>query len=1180
VSRRHRVATVLRGMAALITLLVLVVGLPMLLYRLGGSPIPRHIQGWHQIRHTLLSRDNGAIFLGAVRDVSWIAWAAFTAAVLAEAQAALRGRNAPRLGLGGLQATAGRLVAMTMLAFSGPAALLSVPQAVTVAAVATQPAAAAVAPLSPAAASPDAALAPHEMALAPLDMGLAPHDSALATPDISLAPHHSALATPDMNLAPHHSTFATPDMGLAPHDMALALPDAAAVPPAPESSGQLPAEHAAGADPQVMSMGFSQIVTVRPGDCLWTIAHRYLGHGDLYHEIVQLNLGHEMGGGQVFSDPSVIWPGWMLQLPAAGNGTPSAPHTAQSHQHGAHPSRERRFRRPHSGAGAGTAPPASASPRSAASPTPVAVSPAPAPSVTAPASPPAVTAPASAPSVTASVPQGPVGLSGGTGLPAADSAPPNQAERIPPLAVFAAGMLAGGAVVTLAGMRHRQRQVRRPGRRIPLPASAPVMEAEQRLRSQTVLQPATALRAALSDLGTGLIASGQPIPDITGIRLLSSSMEVLLASPASEPPPAPFSVPGGRQGMAWQLSLPGDAPAEPFAPTETGDLLPGLFTAGAVDDGFLLLDLEYLRVTAVDGPAAMVDQFLETAAAELATSELAGWYDLILVGCPELAAVGGRATSCDTVEEALDLLASKAVALRRRLSDMASADVRRHRLEDPGDEDWALALLVSRIPPTSGQLALLLDLASDPAGLAALVPGATAVPEGHLAPARIQLAADPSEHDRTVARILPLNLQAWPQMLGDAGYLALASLFATAAEDGDVAADAPPYDGSLWPTPGMLAAMAAAPDGSYLDLEPEGWRSDDWQPEGQEPEANQPEAWQPEGQRPEASPPEAWQPEGQRPEASPPEAWQPDGRPGQPEEWWPDDQQPEASQPEASPPEPSPPQASPPQASPPQARQADVPDEPKDQPSLRIGVLGTLTINGAPGALLPAQSQLVLALALNGQDGLSNQQLCYLLGADPDHPKPSDSLRQLIVRTRRQLGRAPDGREWIEHLGAGQYALHPETRFDWHEFDALTKEGLHARDAGCLREALRLIRGQPFTSCYHWSLDLALIETVRAQIVDAAEMLSGLELAAGDAAAAARAARTGLAGDNGAEQLWRALMRAEHAAGNMSGVRDAWSRCLDVIADIAADGEPHPETSALYRQLLESSRARPVWSPS
>src|SRR6185437_2770811 len=55
--------------------------------------------------------------------------------------------------------------------------------------------------------------------------------------------------------------------------------------------------------------------------------------------------------------------------------------------------------------------------------------------------------------------------------------------------------------------------------------------------------------------------------------------------------------------------------------------------------------------------------------------------------------------------------------------------------------------------------------------------------------------------------------------------------------------------------------------------------------------------------------------------------------------------------------------------------------------ALRIGVLGQLTINGQPGALLPAQTQLLVALAVNGPAGLSNSQLCDLLGADADHPK-------------------------------------------------------------------------------------------------------------------------------------------------------------------------------------------------
>jgi DNA-binding SARP family transcriptional activator len=602
-------------------------------------------------------------------------------------------------------------------------------------------------------------------------------------------------------------------------------------------------------------------------------------------------------------------------------------------------------------------------------------------------------------------------------------------------------------------------------------------------------QPPTALRAALSRLGSGLAAAGQPIPDITGVRARRSGLELLLASPSGEPPPAPFSVPGGRQGMAWQLELPRHAPAAPFLPAETGDLLPGLLTAGLAEDGgYLLIDLEYLRVTTVDGAADLADLVLATAAAELTTSQLAGWYDLILAGFPELEAVDGRATSCSSLAEALDLVASKAVALRRRLGDADRADVRWRRLAEPGDEDWALTLLISRTAPTTAQMAMLLDLASDPGGIAALVPGGTEAPEGHPAPASFRLAADAARPGGIVGHVAPLHMDVWPQPLTRDDYQALASLFATAADLRDIAADEPPYDGSSWPpAPGLIGLQEPPPPDS-ADL---------------------------------AEPP-----------AAPPEH----DIPGAPE----------------------------------------LPDDPGPA-SLRIGVLGAFTVNGAPAALQPAQSQLILALALNGQDGLSNAQLCYLLGADPDHPKPSDSLRQLIVRTRRQLGRAADGREWIQHLGAGQYALHPESRFDWADFEELSERGMRDRDPACLRDALALIRGKPFTGCYHWWLDLAFTETVRAQIVDAAEMLAELELAAGDPSASARAARTGLSGDTAAEQLWRAVMRAEHAAGNLAGVREAWSRCLDTMTDIAADGEPHPDTAALYQQLTGGGRPQPAW---
>jgi len=113
--------------------------------------------------------------------------------------------------------------------------------------------------------------------------------------------------------------------------------------------------------------------------------------------------------------------------------------------------------------------------------------------------------------------------------------------------------------------------------------------------------------------------------------------------------------------------------------------------------------------------------------------------------------------------------------------------------------------------------------------------------------------------------------------------------------------------------------------------------------------------------------------------------------------------------------------------------------------------------------------------------------------------------------------------------------------------------------------------GTQVVGSYSWWIDIPLVETVRAEIVDTAETLAEFELATGSARGAARAARSGLMADAAAEQLWRVLMRAEHAVGNLAGVAEAWRRCLDAIEDVAPGGEPHPDTAALYRGLMASA---------
>src|SRR5260221_5259695 len=254
-----------------------------MLYRLGGTPSPARTPSLHVPTLVLLHRDNGSLFLSAVRDISWLAWAAFTTAVLAEAQAALRGRPAPRLHLVGLQGAAAKLVAVASVSFTTPVGATLAVAPVAAAAVFQ-------AHVQPAVAESAVQPAVAESAVQPIIL--------------------DALVTP--------------------------------------AAGHGVASH--------------RIVVVRPGDCLWTIAEHYLGSGERYLDLVRLNLGHDMGDGQVLSDPALIMPGWRLRLPdppdtSERSGGPSGLGRPGSHQqphHHGHPSRSTHFRAPHTGAGAGT----------------------------------------------------------------------------------------------------------------------------------------------------------------------------------------------------------------------------------------------------------------------------------------------------------------------------------------------------------------------------------------------------------------------------------------------------------------------------------------------------------------------------------------------------------------------------------------------------------------------------------------------------------------------------------------------------------------------------------------------------------------------------------------------------------------------------------------------------------
>jgi len=243
------------------------------------------------------------------------------------------------------------------------------------------------------------------------------------------------------------------------------------------------------------------------------------------------------------------------------------------------------------------------------------------------------------------------------------------------------------------------------------------------------------------------------------------------------------------------------------------------------------------------------------------------------------------------------------------------------------------------------------------------------------------------------------------------------------------------------------------------------------------------------------------------------------------------------------------------------------PTERCSPPGLRIAVLGPLVVDGAAGFLQPRQAELVVALAFAGPAGRTGDSLRGMLGADPDHPKPPDSLRQIIARTRQRLGTSPGGGDYIVHDGGARYFLDPAASLDWHEFLSLARRGQAARDPRLLQDALALLRGQPLDGLDYWWLDTTLIESIRSEIATASGLLAELALEAGDPVTARRAILSGMAAEPSAERLWRLLMIAEAAAGNAAGVHRTWLGCLAAIADITPGGEPHADTTAVYLEL-------------
>jgi DNA-binding SARP family transcriptional activator/nucleoid-associated protein YgaU len=328
-----RFAAVLRGVLALLLLAVLVVGVPLALWRLVGWPLPHAIPSFQELKDGLTAHGvPDEVLFKILACVCWIAWIGLVASVASEAVAVAKGRAARRIPvLGFLQPLAANLVAAltvaVLVASSRPHPTEAVPLSSALARY--HPA---VAPVSVAAnghsARGDGLRAAKERG-APRTYVVARHDTLWGIAERELGDPFRWREIYRLNEGrrqPDGRSLSDPNR-IAP-GWSLRLPSAAATGGQKSAGTNAPRPADRHAGPAA-----SGTCRVREGDSLWAIAERELGDAHRWREIFELNRGRVFEGGERLKDPDLIRTGWMLRLPAVSNAPSRPDHHAAHHNH-------------------------------------------------------------------------------------------------------------------------------------------------------------------------------------------------------------------------------------------------------------------------------------------------------------------------------------------------------------------------------------------------------------------------------------------------------------------------------------------------------------------------------------------------------------------------------------------------------------------------------------------------------------------------------------------------------------------------------------------------------------------------------------------------------------------------------------------------------------------------------
>lgn len=699
-----------RAAAALVVLLVLVVGLPVGLAATVGNPL----QAWPDLRAGDLSDTAVVAVLAAV---AWVAWAQFAVAVLAEALSVLAGIRLPAR-LPGLFPSQRHLAHLLVVAafVIAPLHLGAPPSAASSSArgPAARPTAVATAPATFVAADPAEQTGPRgaragqavetHQALTKHAVYTISDDGPGTYWDLAEQFLGDGLRWQeiwDLNSGRRQSDGAvmtSPDL-LRP-GWTVTLPAGADLPPGDEAVTTPGSDDStAAADTReatdTPSDGATDEVTVRHGDTLSGIAVEH----DVadWHRLWQENQNSPQPGGRTFTDPDLILPGWTIDLPAAQPtaGRPSTPIQQPAPTNDGRKSTDQ--------------PEPSTSPPSGQAPT---VAPTAAPTAGAEAAPETAPNPATRADDTDRGRGAASSTTTGAGAPqptpppdtttvtageetSADSGAPAGDFSLA-ATLFGAGglLLAGVSAEALRRHRRRQQRHRRLGRAIA--ATPPQLSGTERAVTtgagvadvrwlNEALRGLVHLQTPGPDLSQdgsldGTAAQGS-LPDVVAARLSVTELELVLAEPRTQAPGA-WAV--HTSGTRWTLDR--DAPTG-FDPAAAGRLLapyPALASVGYTAGGdYWLLDLERAGSVALTGDPARCLDLARFIAAELAHNT---WSEQLAV---TLAGFGVEIT--DLNRDRVTVTTDPATAVTRSLTQLrnvawalksAGIDVLTGRLRD------------------------------------------------------------------------------------------------------------------------------------------------------------------------------------------------------------------------------------------------------------------------------------------------------------------------------------------------------------------------------------------------------------------------------------------------------------------------------------------------------------------